>query len=284
MVLFFYPHRGAKKSWRKDAATCSSSGSGSTGKTFVRFSGGSNKNITETLNPVKQNCMVSFRGGSDSTGLPNIVSSVNITPFVAGADSANVSSGHDTGWRQNCSDSYSMVVQTSSSTHVTNLLEILSCNSTLIAESESSAECIRTEENDEYEHFKSTISVPTNNIPSDSNVHYGVSAHNSKQLPVAAESKEEAIVPVLLTSLDPCIDSLNSRDLLDFRNPLVSRDPLDSRDPLNSLDKIKYSSDSIGGDEASNSLIGNDGEGLQIQHDHCPYHLSDDGAFVFSTN
>ena len=44
------------------------------------------------------------------------------------------------------------------------------------------------------------------------------------------------------------------------------------------------STDSIGGDEASNSLIGNDGEGLQIQHDHCPYHLSDDGAFVFSTN
>ena len=261
MVLFFNSLRGAKKSWRKDASTCSSLGSASTDKTLVSFSGGSFKNTTQTLNPIKQNCMVSFRGGGDFTGITNIVSSVNITPCLIGSDTKITSTGRDTGWRQNSSDSKSMVVQTSSSARVTNLLDILCCNTTLILESGNSAEFIRTEENIKHENVESRTSVSISDIPVGSNLHNGVLAGDSRLFPVT-ESDEEVLVPVL-PSPDP------------------SRDSSSSGDPLDSLDKINFSSDSSGGDEILN---GEDIDGSQIRHIHCPYHLSDDGAFVFSTN
>ena len=262
MVLFFNSLRGAKKSWRKDASTCSSLGSTSTDKILVSFSGGSFKNTTQTLNPIKQNCMVSFRGGGDSTGVTNITSSVNVTPFVAGSDAKIASTGRDTGWRQNSTDSKSMVVQTSSSARVTNLLDILSCNTTLISESENSAEFIRAKENIKHENVKSTTSVSISDISVGSNLHYGVLADDSRHFPVT-ESDEEVLVPVVLPSPDPSRGSSNSGD------------------PLDSFDKINFSSDSSGGDEILNVK---DIDGLPIRHNHCPYHLSDDGAFIFSTN
>ena len=252
--------RGAKRTWRKDASTSSEK------KVFKSFSGGDSGTNFNTFNPPIQNSMVSFRGGGDSSGAFNVGSSVTLDGV---------------GWRQNNSlVSTATDVRTSTSIAPTNLAELLMGDS-MVSNEETDSHYISSnsdlDRNKKLVHFSSSSSAdfgPRSGIGSGSGKN---NLDQSIQNLTIAEPKE---LPATRLKCDFSSNIFHSRDRENFANQIIVEN-IQIENEVQLVDiNINIDTDN-GEDNEEKELHSAD---MIKQTDHCPYYLSDDGAFVFSTN
>ena len=254
--VFLFYDSGARKTWRKEASTSSDK------KVFKSFSGGDGGTNFNTFNPPTQNSMVSFRGGGDTTGVFNIGSSVTSDCI---------------GYRQNNSYvSTTVDVRTSTSLAPTNLAEVLLGESTSNNDGMTSSANKSIHSNDRNRkivHFSSSLegSRPISGIRNGGGINnLDLSVHNL----TIAEPKE---LPTIRSRCDFSSNTYHSRERENESGQNIPQNTENENENENEEEIVDSN-------EEDGRVIDMNTNDESEDKSHCPYQLSDDGAFIFSTN
>ena len=254
--FFLFYYSGARKTWRKEASTSSDK------KVFKSFSGGDGGTNFNTFNPPTQNSMVSFRGGGDTTGVFNIGSSVTSDCI---------------GYRQNNSYvSTTVDVRTSTSLAPTNLAEVLLGESTSNNDGMTSSATKNIHSNDRNRkivHFSSSLegSRTISGIRNGGGINnLDLSLHNL----TIAEPKE---LPMIRSRCDFSSNTYHSRERENESGQNIPQNTENENENENEEEIVDSN-------EEDGRVIDMNTNDESEDKSHCPYQLSDDGAFIFSTN
>ena len=207
--------------------------------------------------------MVSFHSGSEPNRIfknqSNVTATVTLTPFDTVYGPALNPSGNNIGWHQNSSNKDIIGAHTSSSIPVINLSDILCGNLSPIIDDMSLADIHDKKEIEINKKIANLELIPgnSNEILFSDNMYHSVLADNGRLFPIA-EPKE---LPIVRTNCNFSSNLFHSRD----RN-------------------IGTSNNGILDNMLCGFKVGDRTNDVEDENVRCPYHLSDDGALVFSTN